>query len=80
MVVAAPPPHPDPIPEAERFDPAGLVAALRDWGLDARHLPGPDAILAVLTAESEAGDVVLVMSNGAFGGLPARLVEALAAR
>ena len=52
----------------------------RDRGLDARHLPGPDAILAALTAESEAGDVVLVMSNGAFGGLPARLVEALAAR
>ena len=27
-----------------------------------------------------AGDVVLLMSNGAFGGLPARLTEALAAR
>ncbi len=80
VVISAPPPHPDPIPEAERFDPPGLAEALRARGLEARHLAGPEAILEALVAETNPGDVVLLMSNGAFGGLPARLVEALAAR
>jgi len=66
------------------FQPAGL-----DWKLDdvageigakaavARELP---ALVAALVAELRPGDHVVIMSNGGFGGLHERLLEALRAR
>jgi UDP-N-acetylmuramate: L-alanyl-gamma-D-glutamyl-meso-diaminopimelate ligase len=39
-----------------------------------------DDILRALEHEAKAGDHVLIMSNGGFGNLPARLLERLAAR
>ena len=39
----------------------------------------PDAIVAQLVPELRAGDHVLVMSNGGFGGLHAKLLAALEA-
>ena len=39
-----------------------------------------DSLLAVLLEELEAGDTVVVMSNGDFGGLHERLLAGLAAR
>jgi UDP-N-acetylmuramate: L-alanyl-gamma-D-glutamyl-meso-diaminopimelate ligase len=59
------------------WDLAGVVAAL---GGKARMLPGVPALVAALAAELEAGDRVLVMSNGSFGGLHGRLLDALRAR
>ena len=49
----------------------------------ARQVPawteaGPDEILARLRGELREGDVVLCMSNGAFGGLPRKLLEPVA--
>jgi len=38
-----------------------------------------DALVAAITAEARAGDRVLVMSNGDFGGIHGRLLAALAA-
>jgi UDP-N-acetylmuramate: L-alanyl-gamma-D-glutamyl-meso-diaminopimelate ligase len=64
----------------ERFSAPQLADALRARGLDARALDGADAILEALLAESEPGDVLLVMSNGSFDGLCGRLVEGLEAR
>jgi UDP-N-acetylmuramate: L-alanyl-gamma-D-glutamyl-meso-diaminopimelate ligase len=66
------------------YQPAGL-----DWNLDgvaaalggkARVLPEVPALVAALAGELEAGDRVLVMSNGGFGGLHARLLDALRSR
>jgi UDP-N-acetylmuramate: L-alanyl-gamma-D-glutamyl-meso-diaminopimelate ligase len=62
----------------ERFSASRLARALRARGLEARALGGADAILEALLAESEPGDVLLVMSNGSFDGLCGRLVEGLA--
>ncbi|MFU8807398.1 MAG: hypothetical protein ACNA8W_26550, partial [Bradymonadaceae bacterium] len=42
--------------------PHELVAALRDDGMDARHIPEVADIVRTLAAELEAGDVVLIMS------------------
>ncbi|CAK0781447.1 UDP-N-acetylmuramate--L-alanyl-gamma-D-glutamyl-meso-2,6-diaminoheptanedioate ligase [Gammaproteobacteria bacterium] len=39
-----------------------------------------DALVGHLTAEVQAGDHVLIMSNGGFEGLPQRLLDALASR
>jgi UDP-N-acetylmuramate: L-alanyl-gamma-D-glutamyl-meso-diaminopimelate ligase len=39
-----------------------------------------EAIVATVLADARAGDVVVAMSNGSFGGIHARLLEGLAAR
>jgi UDP-N-acetylmuramate: L-alanyl-gamma-D-glutamyl-meso-diaminopimelate ligase len=46
----------------------------------ARHISGVDRILQTLRSELKTGDVVLMMSNGDFGGLGPKLLEALADR
>lgn len=72
--------RPERAPEGDRLDVSRLVADLRATGLDARHEPEPEGIVSLLAREAAAGDVVLVMSNGAFGGIHGKLLEALARR
>ncbi|MEZ5290340.1 MAG: UDP-N-acetylmuramate:L-alanyl-gamma-D-glutamyl-meso-diaminopimelate ligase [Vicinamibacterales bacterium] len=67
----------DSLPEAERLSIPDLVAALAAAGVAARTLPTVDAIVAAVSAESRPGDDVLVMSNGGFGGIHGKLLEAL---
>ncbi|MCA1799012.1 MAG: UDP-N-acetylmuramate:L-alanyl-gamma-D-glutamyl-meso-diaminopimelate ligase [Xanthomonadaceae bacterium] len=52
-------------------------AALAPLGTRASTAPDPDAIVARLVGELRDGDHVLVMSNGAFGGLHDKLLSAL---
>ncbi|RMG12293.1 MAG: UDP-N-acetylmuramate:L-alanyl-gamma-D-glutamyl-meso-diaminopimelate ligase [Deltaproteobacteria bacterium] len=80
VVVASPPPHPDPIPEAERFDPPALAEALERRGKHAYHRPTPEAVHDLLAGALRPGDVVVVMSNGSFGGLIERLLQTLESR
>ena len=61
----------------EFFSTERLAADLRTRGLDARGLAGVDAIVEHLADTCEPGDAVLVMSNGAFGNIWERLLEAL---
>jgi UDP-N-acetylmuramate: L-alanyl-gamma-D-glutamyl-meso-diaminopimelate ligase len=53
------------------------AATLRPLGERARCFEQLDSLVAAVAAEARAGDHVLVMSNGAFGGIHARLLEAL---
>jgi UDP-N-acetylmuramate: L-alanyl-gamma-D-glutamyl-meso-diaminopimelate ligase len=64
------------LPTHDRLSTAQLVADVSAAGQRARELP-VDEILAALVAEARDGDDVLIMSNGAFGGLHTRLLEAL---
>jgi UDP-N-acetylmuramate: L-alanyl-gamma-D-glutamyl-meso-diaminopimelate ligase len=57
-----------------------LADALRTRGKPAVTAETPDALLAALLPELRNGDVVVAMSSGAFGGFPAKLLAALAAR
>lgn len=66
------------IPEDTRLDRAGLVSVLRDGGVSAHAAESVDAVFEGLVGDAKSGDVVLLMSNGAFGGLYARLREAMA--
>ncbi|MEE2637462.1 MAG: UDP-N-acetylmuramate:L-alanyl-gamma-D-glutamyl-meso-diaminopimelate ligase [Acidobacteriota bacterium] len=66
------------LPDAERLSESELVAGIRHAGGNARHVPDVTDIVRIVTDEATAGDVVVVMSNGAFGGIHARLLEALA--
>ncbi len=56
------------------WDPAGVVAALGGHG----HLCGDvDAIVREVASAARPGDHVLIMSNGAFGGIHDKLIRAL---
>jgi UDP-N-acetylmuramate: L-alanyl-gamma-D-glutamyl-meso-diaminopimelate ligase len=68
----------DKVPEEELFSPAQLVDDLRRRGAAARCLDSADAIAATIAREVVAGDVVVMMSNGDFGGLRSKLIAALA--
>lgn len=53
------------------------AAALRPLGERARYFEQFEPLVAAIAAEARAGDHVLVMSNGAFGGIHGKLLEAL---
>jgi len=64
----------DPLKPEEMLSTDRLIADLSARGIPAWTEPGPDEILARLRGELREGDVVLCMSNGAFGGLPRKLL------
>ena len=72
--------HPERAPEGGRFSAERLVADLRARGKNARYVPAVPAIVDLIRDEALRDHVVLVMSNGAFGGLHDRLLGALRAR
>lgn len=65
------------LPPEERLSEAQLVADLHTRGVAARHLPTVDAIVETVAAEARHGDVIVVMSNGGFGGIHGQLLGAL---
>jgi len=67
----------DVVAEADLFSPAQLVDDLQRRGRAARQLDSSDEIAALVGREAAAGDVVVMMSNGDFGGLRSKLVAAL---
>ena len=68
------------VPESERVDAKQLAEDISAAGTRARWMASPDAIVELLAGEAVSGDVVLAMSNGAFGGLHDKLLRALSAR
>jgi UDP-N-acetylmuramate: L-alanyl-gamma-D-glutamyl-meso-diaminopimelate ligase len=67
------------VPESERVDAKKMAEDIGKAGTRARWMESPDAIVAALAKEARTGDVVLAMSNGAFGGLHDKLLKALGA-
>ncbi|MDX1429548.1 MAG: Mur ligase family protein [Rhodothermales bacterium] len=55
-----------------------IESVLNEKGVTASALDGPDAVLDRIVSEAEPGDLVLIMSNGGFGGIHSRLLKALA--
>ncbi|HWR97960.1 MAG TPA: Mur ligase domain-containing protein [Candidatus Methanoperedens sp.] len=69
--------------EAERLDPLRLARDVAAAGRPARYIEDVGEIVAAVLGDLRPGDVVAVLSNGAFGGLIPRLraaIEAWAAR
>jgi UDP-N-acetylmuramate: L-alanyl-gamma-D-glutamyl-meso-diaminopimelate ligase len=56
---------------------SAVAEALRDRGREAKAFDGIDQIVDWVVEGRREGDVVLVMSNGAFGGIWEKLLEAL---
>jgi len=70
----------DDLPEEERFSPRELADTINACGGDARALSSVDEIIDTLFKESQPGDVILIMSNGGFGGLYKKLPAALSVK
>jgi UDP-N-acetylmuramate: L-alanyl-gamma-D-glutamyl-meso-diaminopimelate ligase len=65
------------IPEAERLDTSKLAS---DIGDKAKAAGSVDEIIEMLVADTQPGDVVALLSNGAFGGIYGKLTTRLSAR
>jgi UDP-N-acetylmuramate: L-alanyl-gamma-D-glutamyl-meso-diaminopimelate ligase len=70
----------DPLAQSEMLSTERLIRDLDSRGTHAWTASGPDAILERLVTEIAPADVVVCMSNGAFGNLAKRLVSALRSR
>jgi UDP-N-acetylmuramate: L-alanyl-gamma-D-glutamyl-meso-diaminopimelate ligase len=70
----------DKIPQGEELNVPQLVADLSATGLSASGATTVDALVEEVRRDARAGDVLLVMSNGAFGGFLTRTLEALRTR
>ena len=68
------------LPAGERLNPEQLMQDLKASGKEAAYLPDADAIVAHLAKHALGGEVVVVFSNGGFGGIHAKLLERLARR
>ena len=77
--IRVPEPH-DKVPVDEQLDINKVVAALRLKGIDAVAEREVDALVGQVIADAQPGDVVLVMSNGSFGGFIPTLLSGLQAR
>jgi len=76
VALKVPEPH-DMVPADQRLDAERVVADLRARGVDARAEADVDQLIRAVADGVRPGDVVLVMSNGAFGGFVDRLLAAL---
>jgi UDP-N-acetylmuramate: L-alanyl-gamma-D-glutamyl-meso-diaminopimelate ligase len=62
------------IPAHERLHPEQVVADIAATGIPAFYEPDADAIVAKLQPLLRSGDVVIVFSNGGFGGIHQKLL------
>ncbi len=64
----------------ERLNPEQLMQDLKSAGKNSAYLPDADAIVHHAGSLVQPGDVVVVFSNGGFGGIHAKLLERFSRR
>jgi UDP-N-acetylmuramate: L-alanyl-gamma-D-glutamyl-meso-diaminopimelate ligase len=69
--------HPERYTAETAMNPAELVDAWKKSGKGAAQFAEPDSIVEYLVPRLRSGDVVVVMSNGSFGGIHQKLLVAL---
>jgi UDP-N-acetylmuramate: L-alanyl-gamma-D-glutamyl-meso-diaminopimelate ligase len=65
------------LPHNERLSAEELVADIQASGTPARYVPTVHEIVDLLVRERQKGDQVVLMSNGGFGGIHGKLLDAL---
>jgi len=65
------------LPDDQRLSESQLVQDVAAKGVHARHLPDVDAIVKQVSAEARDGDLIVIMSNGGFGGIHQKLLSAI---
>jgi len=66
------------LPDSERLSAEQLVEDLRARRQSARYIAAVDDIVGTVVNEHRPGDIVVLMSNGGFGGIHRKLLKALA--
>jgi UDP-N-acetylmuramate: L-alanyl-gamma-D-glutamyl-meso-diaminopimelate ligase len=61
----------------ERLDPERLMQDLRAADKDAAYLPDVESIVNHVAGKAQGGEVIIVFSNGGFGGIHGKLLERL---
>jgi len=79
VTIREPEPH-DKVPANERLDVGAILRELSARSVPADASPDVPEILGRLTENVRRNDLILVMSNGAFGGLIPSLLQALGTR
>jgi UDP-N-acetylmuramate: L-alanyl-gamma-D-glutamyl-meso-diaminopimelate ligase len=69
--------HPERYTAETAISPTEMVENLRQRGRDANYIPSVDEIVSHLALRLNKNDVVVVMSNGSFGGLHDKLLREL---
>lgn len=77
VAILAPVFRPEVVAEAERLRPEAVAAALRGQGKSAEALDSVSAIVEYVAQLARQRDVIVIMSNGAFGGIHAKLLDRL---
>ena len=72
--------RPERYDENTGLDPAELAASLTADGVPTEYIPDVDRIVAEVAPDAKPGDILLVMSNGGFGGIHDKLLDALGKR
>jgi UDP-N-acetylmuramate: L-alanyl-gamma-D-glutamyl-meso-diaminopimelate ligase len=79
VTIRLPEPH-DKVPADQQLDVPAIVSAIRGRGIAATALAEVDEMVPLVAGEAQANDLILVMSNGAFGGFIPSLLAALEVR
>jgi UDP-N-acetylmuramate: L-alanyl-gamma-D-glutamyl-meso-diaminopimelate ligase len=79
VVLRIPEPH-DQVPADQQLDVQAIMSAIRVRGIDGTAMAEVPAMVEHVAGRVRDGDVVLVMSNGAFGGFIPLLLAALEER
>lgn len=66
------------LPKSERLSTEQLVADLKSSGQHARNASSLEDIVNLIAREHREGDLIVVMSNGGFGGIHQMMLQALA--
>jgi len=69
--------HPERYTAQTGLSPDEVLSGLRARGRKAYYIPTADEIVSDLAPRLRAGDVVVIMSNGSFGGIHEKLLQAL---
>jgi len=77
VVILAPVADPHKVPEHDRLDVNRLLDDIRVMGREAWMEADVDAIVARAVGVVQPGDTITVFSNGGFGGIHGKLLEAL---
>ncbi|HZM87006.1 MAG TPA: UDP-N-acetylmuramate:L-alanyl-gamma-D-glutamyl-meso-diaminopimelate ligase [Blastocatellia bacterium] len=69
--------HPERYTADTAISPEEMLENLRARGREAHHIAEPDDIVARLAPRLTANEVVVIMSNGSFGGIHDKMLKAL---
>lgn len=69
--------HPERYDKNSAIAPQEMIAQIRSQNREADYIQSVDEIVAALSQNLKSGDVVVVMSNGSFGGIHEKLLNVL---